>query len=332
MKQLIYFLIAVMAISCVKAQDIHFSQFYNSPLTLNPALTGVMDGRFRAGVIYRDQWRSVTSPFTTISGYADIPVSKGLKNGDQVGVGIMLFNDKTGTAGLSNFTGLLSAAYHKTLGVNKTHVLSFGLQIGITSKRLDMSKAVFADQADNTLSPVNTSADAANISSKTHEELNIGIGYSARFGKRSRFYVGGSFFHLTQPKESLSQTDSRLPMRFLAHAGMDIAVGEKVSILPSVVYMFQAKDQEINLGTGVSYAFADGIKGIVGLYYRVSDAVIPAVGVDIKGFNFMFSYDVNASSLSKASKNRGAFELSLAYILPFKKSPYENSVIYSPRF
>ena len=37
----------------IKAQDPHFSQFFASPLTLNPAFTGKFDGLFRVAGNYR---------------------------------------------------------------------------------------------------------------------------------------------------------------------------------------------------------------------------------------------------------------------------------------
>ena len=38
--------------SCVYAQDLHFSQFFNSPLTTNPANTGfIPDADYRIGAL-----------------------------------------------------------------------------------------------------------------------------------------------------------------------------------------------------------------------------------------------------------------------------------------
>ena len=54
------------------SQDIHYSQFYSSPLTLNPALTGVNDCTYRIAAMYRNQWQSVTDPYQTPSISFDI--------------------------------------------------------------------------------------------------------------------------------------------------------------------------------------------------------------------------------------------------------------------
>ncbi len=45
------------------AQDIHFSEFYNTPLQLNPSYTGFFNGDYRFTAIYRDQWSTIGVPF-----------------------------------------------------------------------------------------------------------------------------------------------------------------------------------------------------------------------------------------------------------------------------
>src|SRR5215470_10407076 len=88
------------------AQDIHFSQFYYSPLTFNPALTGAMDGTYRIGAIYKNQWSSISSPFvySTPSIAADAKLFSGKFNGNYLGVGLLLLNDRSGDGNLRNFT------------------------------------------------------------------------------------------------------------------------------------------------------------------------------------------------------------------------------------
>ena len=79
-------------------QDIHFSLFHMSPLTLNPAQTGAFSGTARIGGIYRDQWGSVINDqFTTPSFYIDAPVIRGFGKYDWVGGGVVSYTDKVGT-------------------------------------------------------------------------------------------------------------------------------------------------------------------------------------------------------------------------------------------
>src|ERR1044072_8988636 len=55
------------------AQDLHFSQFMNSPLLTNPANTGFIPAAdYRLGMNYRNQWSSImTVPYKTMSAYGD---------------------------------------------------------------------------------------------------------------------------------------------------------------------------------------------------------------------------------------------------------------------
>jgi hypothetical protein len=99
------FLLAISAVvlsfTQVKAQDIHFSQYYASPLTLNPALTGLINGDFRAVANYRGQWFSIpttsaAAPYNTYQGSFDASVfRKKLKNSG-LGLGAMFYADEAG--------------------------------------------------------------------------------------------------------------------------------------------------------------------------------------------------------------------------------------------
>ncbi|MEO6357893.1 MAG: type IX secretion system membrane protein PorP/SprF, partial [Ferruginibacter sp.] len=51
----------------VAGQDIHFSQFFETPLLRNPALGGLFSGDIRLQSVYRTQWQSVTVPYQTVS-------------------------------------------------------------------------------------------------------------------------------------------------------------------------------------------------------------------------------------------------------------------------
>ena len=49
----------------VLAQDIHFSQFFHTPLASSPGNIGAFDGDYRVHGIFRQQWRAVTQPYRT---------------------------------------------------------------------------------------------------------------------------------------------------------------------------------------------------------------------------------------------------------------------------
>jgi len=318
----------------IQAQDIHFSQFYNSPLTLNPSLTGYMNGNFRLGAIYRNQWRDVTKPYVTTSASFDMPIQKGFGDDDMMGVGVVFFHDQSGTVNLATISVNASFAYHKVLGVNKTHVLSGGLQVGYVQKKVDLSNAIFADQMDGSLTPVNPSADVSNIQNVNSEQLNVGLSYAVKAGSRANIFLGGALFNITKPKQSfVIGNDDRLPMRAVGQGSVEIKVSEKVKLIPSIIYMNQGKTYEVNVGFAMDYEFAKDVDFLLGGYYRGGmDAAIPMVGLSIKNFQLAASYDVNVSTLKQSSNYKGAFEVSLLYVNKKKALPHENSIFFCPRF
>src|SRR5215207_4229075 len=93
------FLITVLCLICfgATAQDIHYSQFYASPLTLNPALTGINDCSYRVNGMYRSQWSSIPAPYSTPSLSFDINslAPKVIKTGN-LSAGLLIYNDRSG--------------------------------------------------------------------------------------------------------------------------------------------------------------------------------------------------------------------------------------------
>ncbi|HQU59713.1 MAG TPA: PorP/SprF family type IX secretion system membrane protein, partial [Saprospiraceae bacterium] len=147
---LFFFLMAILG--TLQAQDIHYSLFNMSPLTMNPGLTGSFYGTVRVGGIYRGQWYNVSDAtgFETPSFYADAPIVRGFRKNDWVGVGIAVFNDKAGSVKLRTNASLISAAYHLGLGKDGNNVLTLGLQAGSVSRRFSQTRLELADQWDAT--------------------------------------------------------------------------------------------------------------------------------------------------------------------------------------
>ena len=113
-------------------------------------------------------------------------------------------------------------------------------------------------------------------------------------------------------------------MKFLLHGGVNYIINQQIVISPKFWYQGQTKAAEISLGGDLGYklqtANFDGtLYG--GLWYRLSDAVIPYVGLGYKDFRLGMSYDVNVSSLNAASNGKGGFEVSLIYIGRLSSTP-----------
>ena len=98
--QLLILACSMQMVACnLFAQDIHFSQFFETPLYRNPALAGIVDGDYRVQSVYRSQWNSVANAYRTGSLNAEYKMP--VKNDDYLTIGMQVFYDKAGSTGLT---------------------------------------------------------------------------------------------------------------------------------------------------------------------------------------------------------------------------------------
>ena len=316
----------------LSAQDIHFSQYFNAPLSLNPARTGMFDGTYRVGIDYRNQWSGVVqgrSSFSTPSFYGDVPIR--LKSKSIIGVGLNIVNDKSSGGRLSSFSGQISTAYHQAMGSTKNHFFSLGMQVGVLHKRLDLANIRLGDQIDlQNEAILNSSADFYNLKgSDGGFDLNIGFGWSSKFSERASMHLGYAAFHVNKPSISFYIDEQKLPVRHLFNFEADFGLASHFRLHPFILYMSQAGAQQTFLGMSLGFPFSDESGLRLGAYYRTNDAVVPYMGLDIKRFRIGVSYDVTTSSLNQTS---GGIEISLTYSGRYISVPSVTPSMYSPRF
>lgn len=332
----IYTLIAALLIVVsASAQDIHFSQFYNAPMMLNPALTGKVNGSFRVGLNYRNQWFGAVNGRTTFSTPAlsfDMPIR--LESGDAFGVGAYIVNDRSSGGMLSRLQFMLSGAFHKGFGSDNNHSISLGLQFGYIQRRLDIANIRFASQQGDGIFLDPNLSSGENIDGTTSNvDVNAGFMWGSKFSDNFYMYAGVGLFNIIQPFNTFTTGSDDLMRRVSVTGGADIRVAPKFSLLPSVIYQNQAKAMETNVGLSGAIDVSKEFVLFMGAYYRVKDAVIPYLGADFKGFRLGLSYDVNASSLDKIEGGpNGSVELSLIYVKKYIPVPDVNPALYCPRF
>ena len=306
------------------AQDIHFTQFNASPLIVNPAFTGGFNGQWRAAAVYRDQWRSVTSPFQTYAVSLDGPVVHDLSHGDNLACGLQLYNDRAGDGNLSNLSVLGSVAYHKLLGAKEDKTLSVGFQAGYTQKSIDLTKLYFPNEFNNGNFDPGTSGEAMN-NKVNYMTINAGIAWAHAVGQNFSYVIGLGANNLNQPQESFMKkrnSDVGLGMRYTAQVGVIAYLGEKFSLRPALLYQSQSTAKEMVAGNEFHLivgnpdfrSFTTAV--FLGGYYRSNDAIMVNAGVEFKGLRVGVSYDYNTSNLKTASNGNGGFEISLIYIAP----------------
>lgn len=318
----------IIAPIAAKAQDIHFSQFNETPVIVNPALScTAYDTRVIAN--YKSQWASVTSPFTTYG----ITVEQAIKhlklNKAYTGASLIILNDKAGDAGLGTLTANL--CLNEVVKVGEFSRLSVGLGGGVNYRTINPSKLKWESQYDGFKYNGDTpSGEAAPNTTFVQGDFMGGIDY--HYAKSERFIsaqdgtkcdVGVSFFHFNMPSYSFVRSDDKMYMKYIAHANFDIGIkGMGVAVIPSIIYMRQGPSQEINGGFMFKYIIQDqavytdlkkasAISG--GAYYRVGDAIIPTLLFQYDKYAIGMSYDMNISKLKSASKSQGGFEVCLRY-------------------
>ncbi|MFL5808582.1 MAG: PorP/SprF family type IX secretion system membrane protein [Flavisolibacter sp.] len=303
-----------------QAQDPNFSQFFVSPLTLNPALTGKFDGLVRGAINYRNQWPTINNAFTTYTISVDGGILKNrIPEFDQFGVGVLAFKDQSGNGVLQNTFLGLSTAYHKALDENGSNQLGLGFQGTYVNKRLDITKVKFEDQLTaNGFTGVTSEIFTQDQLNLSYFDMNLGLFYNGTTDGANNFYVGASMYHVNRPKESFKGGNYLLEPRLTIQAGGMIPLAEYNGFHFSAIHSRQANAVNTQIGGAYMLNLNSDPESSTNLYlgswFRFGDAVIPYVGLEFGEFRFGASYDVNISSLKPASNMRGGAEFSLIYI------------------
>lgn len=318
----ILFTICILHLATVVcAQDLHFSQFFHSPLTTNPANTGfIPDGDYRLGVNFRDQWSSVMAiPYKTISAYGDVQLMREKIENGWVGAGGLILRDVAGSGNLTSTKVYGSIAYHQMLGYSS--LLSLGFNVGYTNKQINNSNLKFPDQFDGKFFD-NKMPTSAMISRNNFGYLDMQVGMNYAYFPNEKVYTNAGFstHHVNRATESFYTNDSasvsrenRISMRHIGFLNASLMVNDQWIINPNIYYTRQAGASELVAGMNAQYNLSgDGEYQLLGgLYYRHRDAVIPMIGLGVKNYHFAFTYDATVSSMSQFNNTRGAFEFSL---------------------
>lgn len=307
---------SIFAAVSLHAQDLHFSQFFNSPLTTNPANTGFLpDADYRIGGNYRNQWSAVmTVPYKTSSLFADAQVLRDKLETGWLGIGGVVLSDVAGSGSLRSTKVYGSVAYHQQLGLSS--LLSVGFNIGWANKRIDVSKLKFPDQFDGKFfdNPV-TAVNLVNTS-VSYADVQAGMNYAYFPQENVYINAGYSIHHVNRPKETFFNDNTnagRISMRHIGFVNAILKVNERVIINPNAYFTTQAKATELVFGMNGNYNLSEyGEKQLIGgLYYRLGDAIAPMVGVQVNNLSITYSYDATLSSLNKFNSYRGASEISI---------------------
>ncbi|HXB45710.1 MAG TPA: PorP/SprF family type IX secretion system membrane protein [Puia sp.] len=300
-------------------QDLHFSQWFNSPLTTNPANTGfIPDADYRIGANYRNQWSTIMSePYSTMSVWGDAQLFRNRIQSGWLGLGGVILRDQAGSGNLTSTETYVSVAYHQMLGYSS--LLTLGFNSGLINKRINLTNLKFPDQFDGKFFD-QTQPTSVVINQPNVNLFDMQVGMNYAYFPTDKMYVNAGFsvWHINRARESFFSADpagfdSRLPMRYIGFLNGSFKTSDKVIVNPMAYYTNQAGASEFVMGLNAQYNLSgDGDEQVIGgLYYRLGDAVIPMIGFIYKNIRLMFTYDATASSLSQSASGAGAWEFAL---------------------
>ena len=300
------------------AQDLHFSQFMNSPLTTNPANTGfIPDGDYRIGINYRNQWSSIMAiPYKTMSAFGDLQLAQNQANTGWLGVGGLILRDVAGSGNLTSTKIYGSIAYHQM--INAGSLVSAGFNVGWSNKQINVTNLKFPDQYDGKFfdNKLPTSVVLAN-NNINYLDVQLGLNYAYFPNERIYLNAGYSAHHVNRPRESFFNStagvDNRISVRHIGFLNGSFLVNNQWLVNPNIYFTTQAKSFELVAGLNDHYDLSGDVayQLIGGLYYRYKDASIPMIGLQWNDLKATFTYDVTTSTLKDYNSGRGAFEFSL---------------------
>lgn len=315
----------------VFGQDVHFSQFTQTPQLINPGATGSFIGSFRGIINYKTQWGGLGAAYKTYAASFDMPIAKGNGRRAHLGIGGNFYQDAAGDANYGNFLGGLSIA--GILPVNDYNSFSAGIQVGFGQYSAQLSNLTWGNQFDGEgFDTEINSNEVGSLSSKLYTDIGAGLYY--KFQNSSRYFLGSELktfnlgiaaYHINQPKQDfLGVAEEQLKMKIIGQfSGTFDIGGSSVALVPSMFYAQQLKYKEITAGLLIKLGFGSETRYtglfkqsaiLFGAHYRVKDAIIPQFYLQFSDFMFGVSYDYNNSSLSDATNGNGGFEISLKYV------------------
>ncbi len=352
MRKLLFLVIGVLIFAGdLKAQDPQFSQFFAAPLTLNPALSGAFNGRYRVGLIYRNQWQNqLETPIITYAAAADFRFglpSSGKKTQDGIGAGIVFYADRFGNTGFTTNQISVSTAYHKSLSGFNDQYLTVGAQLGIAQRNVNFENIFFNDQFNGTNGYTDPTGEFLPENNFTYADLGVGLNYTWVPRSGTAVFAGAAVHHILEPQVSFytnaenpdDNNDNILHRKITAYLAGQIPLSDALQFHPRALTHIQGPHRMVNAGANLRMLFNEvaGTALHVGGWARVvkgtqapfvMDSVVAMAGFEFSNILIGLSYDIGVGSLETGNpRTRSIFEVSIAYL-----GDYDYSSVFCPKF
>jgi type IX secretion system PorP/SprF family membrane protein len=321
MKKIFSIFSLIIASNIVLAQGLHFSQFFNNPVFLNPANTAQLaSDDYRVGMVYRTQYTNIPVPYNTLGASGEFGLMRNNLETNWFGAGFAIWNDVSGDANLRLTKAQVTGAYH--IITSEKSMWNLGVGIANVSRSVNISGLTFVSQWDEfSFNPDNPNGEKANAGKTNYVDIDFGGNYTYNNNDITSFKIGASVQHINTPKESFLGGKNRLGMRPVLSVEASFKTNDNFLFQPSAYYTVQKKASELVVGTmtNINLSRGNGLYGkdknelLTGFYYRTGDALIFCSGYKFNNTALMISYDHTISSLKNANRGFGAFEISLLY-------------------
>lgn len=334
-KIFIFLLCCFYSINQAVSQDLNFTQFYVMPYQINPALTGTIEGTYRVGMVYKDQWRGgVDNPYTTtaVGGEVKFDLGEDRIATDRAGIGLFFMNDQVNAIALNTSQISLSGAYHKLISKENKQYIGIGAQMSVFQRNINYDQLNFGDEFNQLNGFDQISQEVLPPNNLGFFDLSIGLNYHIRPTKSSAFFAGAALHHITTPNISFYKNQdninpaidptSELNIRTVVHLSYDQSIAERITISPRAMVQIQGYDTEVRLGSNMKY-YLEGFRNALhfGAYLSMVDnidgfamnSLSPLVGFQLKNFLLGLSYDINMRQSFSGTAGLNSFELSLRF-------------------
>ena len=293
------------------------------PLLFNPAYSGFFDGKGRFGLVYRNQWASVTTPFQTISATAELSVMRSKRNHNGLSAGLWVSNDRAGTLCYGAMSASAILSFFQAVG-DGDNLFSVAVEGGVGQVGFNSEHIVLAD-----------GTETFNRETALYPTLGAGVAWFCQISEGFYTKMGVSMRNINQPDISyLGMSDTRLSLHWNLYARAEWRFSTQWSLLPVVGYQHQERFSELVYGGDIKWyvnerprhrlAFSAGLLG------RHADAMAVNLAVEWTAWTFAFSYDANLSRLAEASHTLGAFELGVIYRITDEKHDRRHEALPCP--
>jgi type IX secretion system PorP/SprF family membrane protein len=323
LKGLLLTFLILSSIVCLYAQDPQYSQYYASPLYLNPAFAGA-EFLPRVGVNYRNQWPSLQTQFSTFSASYDQFIEDYNSS-----IGFLVMNDTEGAARLQSTT--IALIYNYELRLGEKSFFRPGIRTGYLRREIGFYENLIFANNINPQDPYGDLIPGSDLPGFGNTKNLISLSAGGLF-YTEKLWLGLAVDHLNQPNQSFINGISLLPRKYSFHSGYRIPIRSTTYrkdfthtfkeryLLPTVHFKKQGPFEQLDLG---AYYFAEPY--MLGVWYRGlpyqtinnqsnRDAIVIMLGLNlITGLNVGYSFDFTLSALGIQSG--GAHEISLSILL-----------------